>query len=89
MLTKRIIIKYKKLVSLLGDNLEKDEEDKPYLFIPDIYVVKDGKIIEHNNDLATMDGTVDDALTKERKQETKKKYLKLITKYVIKDCTSC
>ncbi len=78
---------YKKLVNLLKDYLEEDEEENPYLYLPDIYFVQNGKIIGHNNDAATMNGTVDEALTSKTKKELKNKYLELISKYNIRECT--
>ena len=79
---------YKKLVSILEEYLEKDDNDQPYLYLPDIYFVKNGKIIGHNNDTATMGGTVDEALSKKTKKELKNKYLELISEYNIKECSS-
>lgn len=78
--------KYQKLLQLLGDNLEKDESDSPYLYLPDVYFVRDGKIIGHNNDTATMNGTVDEALTDKNRKELKNKYLELISEYNIGEC---
>lgn len=79
---------YKQLIELLGQSLEKDEKEKSYLYLPDIYFVKNGKIIGHNNDAATMDGTVEEALTQENKKELKNKYLELISKYNAGECTN-
>ena len=79
---------YKKLVNILEEYLEKDDEDKPYMYLPDIYFVKNGKIIGHNNDTATMGGTVDEALTKKTRKELKNKYLELISDYNAKECSS-
>lgn len=75
---------YKRLVKLLADYLETDKDDNSYLFLPDIYFVVNGEVIDHNNDLASMSGTIDDALTKERKKEIKDKYLDLISNYNVK-----
>lgn len=75
---------YKKLVKLLADYLEKDKDENSYLFLPDIYVVINGKIIDHNNDLASMSGTIEEVLTAKRKKEIKNKYLELISDYNIK-----
>lgn len=79
--------KYKKLIELLGDNLEKDENGEAYLYLPDVYFVKNGKIIGHNNDTATMSGTVDEAMNDKNKKELKNKYLELISEYNIGECT--
>lgn len=78
---------YKELIKLLGDNLEKNEQGEAYLYLPDVYFVKNGKIIGHNNDTATMSGTVDEALSDENKKELKNKYLDLISEYNVKECS--
>ena len=75
---------YKKLVKLLSDYLETDKEENSYLFLPDIYFIVNGKIINHNNDLASMNGTIEEVLTATRKKEIKNKYLELISEYNIK-----
>lgn len=79
--------KYQKLIKLLGDNLEKDENGDPYLYLPDVYFVKNGKIIGHNNDTATMNGTVDEAMNENSRKELKNKYLELISEYNVGECT--
>lgn len=79
--------KYQKLIELLKDYLPFDEEGNPYLYLPDIYFIKNGEIIGHNNDTATMSGTVDEALTTKTKRELKNKYLELISKYNVRECT--
>ncbi|MBR3049482.1 MAG: hypothetical protein IKG58_02885 [Bacilli bacterium] len=82
--------KYQELIEKIKDNLQKDDKDNPYLYLPDIYIVKDGKIIGHNNDTATMNGSVDEALNDKTKKELKDKYLDLISKYNVKECSgSC
>jgi len=73
--------KYKKLLSVLSEYIEKDENDNMYLFLPDTYFIKGGKIIGHNNELSNMDMTEDDELTPKRKKKIKNQYLKLITEY--------
>ncbi|MBE6158092.1 MAG: hypothetical protein E7160_04820 [Firmicutes bacterium] len=79
---------YKKLIKIIEEYVEKNEDDEPYLYLPDIYFVKNGKIIGHNNDTATMGGTVDEALSKKTKKELKDKYLELISEYNAKECSS-
>lgn len=79
--------KYKKLIQLLEKYLEKNEEEEVQLYLPDVYFVKDGKIIGHNNDTATMNGTVDEALTKKNKKILENKYLELISDYNALKCT--
>lgn len=78
---------YQEIIKLLGDNLEKNEKDEEFLYLPDVYFIKNGKIIGHNNDVATMSGTLDEALTDENKKELKNKFLDLISEYNVKECT--
>lgn len=74
--------KYNKLVKLLEKNLEIDESETVSFLLPDVYFVKNGKILGHNNDTATMDGSIDEALTKKNKKILKEKYLELISEYI-------
>lgn len=72
--------KYNELIDLLGDNLSKDEDDNSYLYLPDIYFVKDGKILDHNNDIAV--AKKDDNNTQEEyRDKLKEKYIKLLNDY--------
>lgn len=80
---------YQELKEILDDFLETNKEEEKYLFLPDIYFVRDGKIIGHNNDLATMNGSVDEVLTTKRRKDIKDKYLELIGEYNVKECSGC
>ena len=63
---------YKKLVEILSDYLEVDENGVKRIYVPDAYFVKDGKIVGHNNSMSTLSG-VD---VKEYFNETRRKELK-------------
>ena len=39
---------YKKILELIGDHLQNDEEGNPRVFVPDVSVVKDGEMIGHD-----------------------------------------
>lgn len=41
---------YKQVQELTKDYLQEDEEGIPRMYVPDVYFIKDGKIIGHNND---------------------------------------
>ena len=43
-------LKYQKVVSILSDYLENDDDEKKRVYVPDLTVVKDGKIVGHNNE---------------------------------------
>ncbi len=72
---------YNKLIDIIEDYLPLNDNLEPYLFLPDVYFVREGKIIGHNNDVATIKGTIDDILTEKRKKQLKNKYLELINSY--------
>ena len=72
---------YRKLLDLLDGYLEYDDNDNTVLYLPDIYIVKNGKIIDHNNDPALMKGNIEDNFTEEYKKKLYKKYSILINKF--------
>lgn len=41
---------YKQVQELTKNYLQEDEEGIPRMYVPDVYFIKDGKIIGHNND---------------------------------------
>ena len=47
---------YKELVNLLSTYLENDNDGNKRIYVPDVYFVKDGKIIGHNNDTSMESG---------------------------------
>lgn len=78
---------YYKLIHLLGDNLTKNDYNEEYLFLPDIYFISDGKIIDHNNAAAFMIQAIDSDLVTDFKRNLKNEYIKLIKQYKEKDAT--
>lgn len=78
---------YKKLLNLLEDYLEKDEEGSLSLNLPDVYFVKNGKIIGHSNDDLLDSKNTDEEFSTESKEKLKDKYLDLISEYVMEECT--
>ena len=74
--------KYMELVRLLSGYLEINDKDEEYLYLPDIYFIRDGKIIEHNNDVA-LNPTDDSAY--ENDSKLKDKYIKLLNEYFEED----
>lgn len=81
--------KYKQLIKKLENHLDNDDEGKPYLYLPDVYFVKHGEIIGHNNIGAVVDGSVDYDFLKKKNKSIKNKYLELIDKYSLEECTDC
>lgn len=77
--------KYQKLINHLKDFLEKEEEE--YLLnLPDIYSLKDGKILNHSNYFSKEEELSEEHLTKKIKEEIRKKYQEIIT---FKECIEC
>lgn len=71
---------YQKLINILSDYLEVDEDGNKTLYVPDVYFVKDGKIV--GNHLSTVDTQTDPytALTEDEKNELKNIYQELFNK---------
>lgn len=80
---------YKKIIELTKDYLFEDADGNPRLFVPDMFFIKDGKIIGHNNDMSTMSGNPEEYLTKEKKEELRQEYLKLVVKLYSDNCSEC
>lgn len=82
---------YKKIVSILKKYLKSDEEGNPRVYVPDVYVVVDGKIINHNNETSVVE---EDILpvsywTDERIKELEKTLTKNFEPLKAKVCTHC
>lgn len=44
---------YQELIKLLDKYLSSDDNNKKRIYVPDVYFVKDGNIVGHNNDTST------------------------------------
>lgn len=82
---------YKKIVELLKEKLDKDEEGKPRVYVPDVTAVKNGKILAHNNETSMMsaDATPKKYWTEEKKDDLKatlKDMMDLVNEGI---CTTC
>lgn len=71
---------YQKIVKLVKNYLMKDDEGNERIFVPDIYAVKDGKIIAHNNETSVIDSDITPA---EYWSDTKKSQIKQTFKGMI------
>lgn len=77
---------YQRIVELLGDNLEIDEDTgKRRVYVPDVYGIKGGKITKHHLDVVESYDDSSRDLTIEEEAELKEIY-KDIIKSVYEDC---
>lgn len=83
---------YQRIVELLQDNLLFDDEGNRRVYVPDVTVVKDGKILGHNNDSSVVteeDGTPEEYWTDERKEKLQLELEDMMIQIVDSACTSC
>ena len=82
---------YQKIVKLVKNFLYKDDEGNERIYAPDVYVVKDGKILSHNNETAIMmsDITPSQYWTNTKKQELKNTLKSMISEVVNEECKTC
>lgn len=71
---------YQELVKLLEKHLEKDDNGNNRIYVPDVYFVKQGKIIGHNNDTSMEAGADTKEYYDENGETLKKKISELFTK---------
>ncbi len=84
--------KYQEIVSILKDNLLLDKEGNPRVYVPDITVVVDGKIVGHDNETSVVtkeDGTPIEYWTEERVSKLEAKLRDMLRKVTSESCTSC
>lgn len=69
---------YKKIVEILSDYLEIDENGEKRLYVPDTYFVKDGKIMGHNNSMSMLkEENANEYFDEEKRKELKDKLIEL------------
>lgn len=72
---------YKKIVEILSEYLETDENSNKRLYVPDTYFVKDGKIVGHNNNMSTLSGeNVQEYFDEDKRKELKDNLIELMEK---------
>ena len=77
---------YQKLVEKLSNYLHTDDKNNKRIYVPDVYFVKDGKIIGHNNDTSTIEGTdTEEYYTDTAKKDLKEKLTKLVVEVYPKE----
>ena len=76
---------YQELVKILSDYLSSDMDENKRIYVPDVYFVKNGKIIGHNNDTSIISGAdTSSYYTEEVKENLKLKLTELMRK--TEDC---
>lgn len=81
---------YQKVVSILNDYLNYDEEGKKRIFVPNVTFVKEGKIIFNDNETSLIsEGTPSEYWTEEKKTLFNEKFRKNINELLADVCTSC
>ncbi len=76
---------YKQVQELTKDYLQEDEEGIPRMYVPDVYFIKDGKIIGHNNDTSMISKMeLEEYYTKENTEALQNKLSNLF-----KEISSC
>lgn len=81
---------YQKVVSILNDYLDYDEEGKRRIFVPNITFVKEGKIIFNDNETSLISDKVpSEYWTEEKKKLFNEKLRKNINELLDDVCTSC
>lgn len=74
---------YKAIVEILESYLENDKNGNKRIYVPDVYFVKEGKIVGHNNDTSMEQGADIDGYYEQYSDELKDKINTLFNK--IKD----
>ncbi|MBE6152657.1 MAG: thioredoxin family protein [Firmicutes bacterium] len=83
--------KYQKIVKLVKNHLMKDDEGNERIFVPDIYAVKDGKILSHNNETSVIESDITPTQywTDSKKIEIKQTFKKMINDIYSNVCKTC
>lgn len=80
-------VEYQELVNLLTEYLPVNDDGEKIIFVPETVFVKDGKILGHNNDTATLSGVeVEDYYTEQFRGELKNKLRQLTIKLYPASC---
>lgn len=81
---------YQDIVSKIREYLFLDDNSNPRIYVPDVYVIRDGVIIGHNNDTSVISsGTPKEYYTKENTDALKEKIATLFELGEFDRCTTC
>lgn len=76
---------YQELTTKLKKYLYDDDDGNKRIYVPDVYFIKDGKIVGHNNDTSTESGTDVEEYYSLYKEQLKKKLSTLFDKVAVKE----
>lgn len=79
---------YQKVIELLGDMVEYDEEGRPKIYVPEVIYVKEGEIVAHDNETSMESGDVDEYWTQEKVTTLKKRTLQYMQDAEVTTCNS-
>ena len=82
---------YQKIVKIVKNYLMKDDEGNERIFVPDVYAVRDGKIIAHNNETSVVDSdiTPNEYWTDSKKSQIKSTFKDMIDSVYSNTCKTC
>lgn len=82
---------YQKIVSILKEHLLKDNEGNERVYVPDVSIVKQGKILGHDNETSVIEEgiTPEEYWTNDKKQLLKDKLIQMIDDAALIKCTGC
>lgn len=72
--------KYQQMVKILNKYLTVDENNQKRLFVPDIYIVKQGRIVAHVNDMSKPGDDVNTYFTNKKRSQLLKTYKEALNK---------
>ncbi len=82
---------YQKIVKLVKNYLMKDDEGNERIFVPNIYAVKNGKILSHNNETSVVDSDITPSQywTDSKKSDIKQTFKNMIDEVYSNVCKTC
>lgn len=80
---------YQRIVELLGENLDFDDEGNHRIYVPDVTFVYEGEIVAHDNETSMSSGDVDEYWTLEKVQSLKNRLRVYIEDMNVDACVTC
>lgn len=77
---------YNKLVDVLKNHLYEDDNGQKRIYVPDVYFIKDGNIVGHNNDTSLIEGAATEEYYSDSEKEKLENKLTELMKKVYESC---